>query len=116
MTDTSKAWVWGQYRGVVSEDEASAVPRPLLGGSPAEGGASNAAGSQYARRTRWGLFLATAMIVGLAFPKIAFLLLIFSLLMILSGFDPKRFEDFFNALPGGNLVLGALAIADAFLP
>ena len=104
MTDTSKAWVWSQYKGVVSE-EATATLLPLFGNSSAKGPKSNEVRAASAKRTAWGVFLAVAMIIGLAFPKIALLLLIFSGLMILSGFEPKRFDDFFNAVPGGSVVL-----------
>ena len=45
------------------------------------------------------------MMIGLIFPKIAFLLLIFSGLTILSGLDPKRFEGFFKAVPGGTTLI-----------
>jgi len=115
MTDTSKAWVWSQYKGVVSE-EATATLLPLFGNSSAKEPKSNEVGAASAKRTAWGVFLAVAMIIGLAFPKIALLLLIFSGLMILSGFEPKRFDDFFNAVPGGSVVLNILAMSDAFLP
>ena len=116
MTDTSKTWVWSQYKGGVSEEGATATPLPLFGNSSAKGTQSNEVGSASAKRTKWGVFLAVATIIGLIFPKIAFLLLIFSGLMILSGFEPKRFEDFFNAVPGGSIVLKILAMSDAFLP
>jgi hypothetical protein len=106
MTDISKAWVWSRYRGVVSEDHATAASLPLFGGT----------GSVSANRTKRGLFVAAAIMIGLIFPKIAFLLLIFSGLMILSGLEPKRFEDFFKAVPGGDLVLKILAVSDTMLP
>lgn len=109
MTDTSKAWVWSQYRAVVPEDRATANPLPLFGsGSPEEKGAPGG-------RTRRGAALAIAMIIGLFFPKIAFLLLIVSALMILSGLEPKRFEDFMQTLPGGGAVMKLLAIVEALL-
>jgi hypothetical protein len=106
MTDAPKAWIWSQYKAVVSEDRPSGAPLPFFG----------AAGSGLANRTKRGATLAAAMIVGLLFPKIAFLLLIFAGLMILSGLEPKRFEDFFNEIPGGGFVLRMMAIVDALIP
>ena len=106
MTEMSQAWVWSQYQGVVSGGSHPAAPLPLFG----------ATGFGSANRTKRGIFVATAMIIGLLFPKIAFLLLIFSGFLILSGLEPKRFEDFFNEVPGGSIVLRILAISDAILP
>ena len=103
MTETSKAWVWSQYQGVISEDRATAASLRLFGET----------GSASAYRTKRGFFVAAAMVIGLIFPKIAFLLLIFSGLMILSGLDSKRFESFFKAVPGGTLVLKILDMSDA---
>ncbi|RTL80202.1 MAG: hypothetical protein EKK29_19870 [Hyphomicrobiales bacterium] len=107
MTDTSKAWVWSQYCAVVPDDEATAKPLPLFGrGAPED--KSPTTGD----RTKRGLILAGAMIIGLFFPKIAFLLLVLSALMILSGLEPKRFEDFMETVPGGGVVLKILAISE----
>jgi hypothetical protein len=108
MTETSKAWVWSQYRGV-AEETAEATPLPLFGNSTAD------TGSASSKRIKWGTSLGVAMLVGLLFPKIAFLLLIFSGLLVLWGLEPKRFEDFFNGVPGVNIVLKILVIADAAL-
>jgi hypothetical protein len=106
MTDTPKAWIWSEYKGVVSEDRQTSAPLPLIGETVSGSG----------KRTSRGVSLAVAMIVGLLFPKIAFLLLIFAGLMIFSGLEPKRFEDFFTQIPGGQLVLGLLAVTDAIFP
>jgi hypothetical protein len=108
MTETSKAWVWSQYRGVAGET-AEATPLPLFRNSNAE------TGSDSSKRIKWGASVGVAMLVGLLFPKIAFLLLIFSGLLVLWGLEPKRFEDFLNGFPGGSIVLKILAIADAAL-
>jgi hypothetical protein len=111
MTETSKAWVWSQYRAVVTEDNADASPLPLFGNSPAGGVPSTSS-----KRIKWGASLAGAMLVGLLFPKLAFLLLIFAGLLVLSGMDPKRFEDFCNQVPGGSIVLKILDLSDVILP
>lgn len=105
MTDKPTAWVWSQYRAVVSDDEAAADPLPLFGGASGQSGG----------RTRRGAVLAAAMIVGLFFPKIAFLLLITAVLMVLSGLEPQRFEDFMQTMPGGGVILKILAMADTLL-
>ncbi len=109
MTDTSKAWVWSQYRAVVSEDKASANPLPLFGDASSDGTESSGG------RTRRGATLAIAMIIGLFFPKIAFLLLVVSVLMTLSGLEPKRFDDFMQTVPGGSVVLKILAVTESLL-
>jgi hypothetical protein len=110
MTETSKAWVWSHYKGVIG-DGAAADPLPLFGASIADGPASASS-----KRIKWGSSIALAMLVGLLFPKIALLLLIFAGLLVFSGMEPTRFEEFFKNLPGGNVVLKILAVADAFLP
>ncbi len=74
MTETSKAWVWTQYRGVISDNDSAATsPLPLFGDASA----------LPPSRTRRGGFLAITMLIGLLFPKIAFLLLVLSGLLIL---------------------------------
>jgi hypothetical protein len=104
MTETSKAWVWSQYKGVMDE---AAKPLPLFG-KPATLTPS--------KRIKWGASLAVAMLVGLLFPKTAFLLLIFAGLLILSAVAPDRFEDFFKQVPGGSVILQIVDFADAILP
>jgi hypothetical protein len=105
MTKSSKAWVWSQYHGVVPDDEGAAAPRPFFGDS----------GTPSGNRSRRGATIAAAMIIGLLFPKIAFLLLVFAVLMILSGMEPERFENFVKTVPGGAILLRLLDMADAAL-
>lgn len=105
MTDTPKAWVWSQYRAIVPDDAASANPLPLFGGGSGQSGS----------RTRRGAVLAAAMVVGLFFPKIAFLLLVIAVLMIFSGLEPKRFDDFMEAVPGGAIIQKIVDVADSLL-
>jgi hypothetical protein len=107
MKGQGEAWVWSEYRGVVDSKEGDAAPLPLFGAT---------GGSATAKRTSWGVAFALAMGLGLFFPKIAFLLLILAALMIASGLAPEAFEEFFNGLPGGSLVLKLLAVVDALLP
>jgi hypothetical protein len=107
MTETSKAWVWSQYKGVMDEGNAAAKPLPLFG---------NLATSTPSKRIKWGASLAVAMLVGLLFPKTALLLLIFAGLLVLSGVAPDRFEDFFKQIPGGSIILKIVDVADAILP
>ncbi len=107
MTETSKAWVWSQYKAVMDDDDAAAKPLPLFG---------NPATSTPSKRIKWGGSLAVAMLVGLLFPKTAFLLLIFAGLLVLSGVAPDRFEEFFKQVPGGTVILKIVDVADAILP
>jgi hypothetical protein len=111
MAETSKAWVWTQYKAVLIEETAEATPQPLFGNSPTAGGATTSI-----KRIKWGASLTVAMLVGLIFPKTAFLLLIFAGLLTLSGVDPKRFEAFCNQVPGGSIILKVLDLSDAILP
>jgi hypothetical protein len=106
MTDTPEAWIWSQYKGVLSEDRQTSAPLPLFGETVSVSG----------KRTSRGVSLAVAMIVGLLFPKIAFLLLIFAGIMIFSGLEPERFEDFCSQIPGGQFILKLLALTDALIP
>jgi hypothetical protein len=107
MNETSKAWVWSQYKGVMDENSAAAKPLPLFGDPTT---------STPSRRIKWGGSLAVAMLVGLLFPKTAFLLLIFAGLLVLSGVAPDRFEEFFKQVPGGSIILKIVDFADAILP
>ncbi len=107
MTETSKAWVWSQYKGVMDADNAAAKPLPLFG---------NPATSTPSKRIKWGASLAVAILVGLLFPKTAFLLLIFAALLVLSGLAPDRFEEFFKQVPGGTIILKLIDFADVILP
>jgi hypothetical protein len=107
MTETSKAWVWNHYKGVVDENNAAIKPVPLFG---------NPTASTPSKRIKWGSSLAVAMLVGLLFPKTAFLLLIFAGLLVLSGVAPDRFEEFFKQVPGGSIILKIVDFADAILP
>lgn len=109
MTEISKAWVWTQYKGV-AEDHSQGGALPLFGAS------SDGAASAASKRLKWGASLAAAMLVGLIFPKIAFLLLIFAGLLVLSGMEPTRFENFCKEIPGGSFILKILALADVVLP
>ena len=110
MAVKGEAWVWSQYKGVIgSQAEPPASPLPLFGAatnSPTFG----------AKRSKWGGAMALAMIIGLFLPKIAGLLLLLSLLMVVSGWEPERAEAFFKTVPGGGLALGLLALIDAILP
>lgn len=107
MIETSKAWVWSQYKGVMDDDHSAAKPLPLFG---------NSASSTPSKRIKWGSSLAVAMMVGLLFPKTAFLLLIFAGLLVLSGVAPDRFEEFCKQVPGGSAIRKIVDVADAILP
>ncbi len=109
MTDTSKAWVWSQYCAVAPDQKPAEGPLPLFGGSSA------AETDSPGGRTRRGAVLALAMVIGLFFPKIAFLLLVLAVLLVLSGMEPGRFENFMNAVPGGGAISKLVSTLDAVL-
>jgi len=111
MAGDKDAWVWSQYRGVTGGDDAASEPLPLFGSG--SGGDPEALAR---KRLGWGAALTGAMITGLFFPKIAAIVLIVSVLMLISGVEPERFEQLCGMLPGGKAVLGLLAFVDGLLP
>lgn len=108
MNEQGTAWVWSQYRGLIT-DEASAEPLSLFGRTAAPEGDERG-------RLRRGAALAAAMTIGLFFPKIAGALLLVSALMLISGVEPERFDQFCRNIPGGGVILGVLAFVDSVLP
>ena len=99
MTDTSKAWVWASYQGVVRDDSAKeptqthgqipaedrVVPlRPLKNRSEAMGQNSTAA------RTKFGIAIAASVLVGAFFPLISFALFMIAVLQTLKNYGGRR--------------------------
>lgn len=63
-------------------------------------------------RTKYGIVLGVGVLAGFLFPLIALLLLVTAGLMIASGKEPQKTEQFLNGFPGGNYVIKALTQID----
>lgn len=107
------AWVWSQYKGEflqttsgrewASQATAARATRP--------GGAIMV----LSNRTKRGIIVAVAVIVGLTSVWLAALLLVLAAVLISWGQEPKRTEGFVGGLPYGNYLLKALAQLDLLL-
>jgi hypothetical protein len=123
MTDVSKAWVWANYQGVVQDnsanestqmkdaDEDRVVRFRTIKNSRSDAMGQNAPGA----RTKFGLVIAVSILIGAFFKFIAFLLFLVAALLIASGKEPQKTEDFLASLPGGDYFIKALAIIDGWL-
>jgi hypothetical protein len=123
MTDISKAWVWTSYQGVVQDNSATGstqmkgatddrvVPFKTIKNSRSEAMGQNASGI----RTKFGLAIAASLLIGAFFKLIGFLLFLIAALLIASGKEPQKTQDFLASLPGGDYVIKALARVDGWL-
>jgi hypothetical protein len=118
MSDISKAWVWNSYRGVV--DAAAETAGAKAGGKDTtevvrlrtvSSSGQRASGA----RTKFGIAIATSVLIGAFFPMIALLLFLIAALLIVSGREPEKTKEVFAGLPGGDLVEKALGHIDAWL-
>jgi hypothetical protein len=125
MTDVSKAWVWASYQGVV-QDNSTKGSTQIQSQSPAEdweapfrkiqNSRSEAMGQNVpGTRTKFGLAIAVSILIGAFFKLIALALFLVAALLIASGKEPQKTEDFLASLPGGEYVIKALARVDAWL-
>jgi hypothetical protein len=125
MTDETKAWVWESYHGVVQDnggkassqthsqggDEDRVVPFRTAKNSRSDAMGQNAPDV----RTKFGIAIAASVLIGAFFPLIAFALFLIAALLIASGKEPQKTENFLASLPGGDYVIKALARVDAWL-
>jgi Pyruvate/2-oxoacid:ferredoxin oxidoreductase gamma subunit len=125
MTDVSKAWVWASYQGVV-EDISPERSTHKQNQSPAEdrvvpfrtvkNSRSEAMGQNSTRaRTKFGLAIAISIMVGAFFKLIALALFLIAVLLVVSGREPQKTQEFLANLPGGNHIIKALARVDGWL-
>jgi hypothetical protein len=124
MTDLSKAWVWVSYQGVV-QDDSSKGSTHKQSQSPAEDrvvpfrtikNRSEAMGQKATEaRTKFGLAIAVSILIGAFFKLVALLLFLVAALLIASGREPQKTQDFLASLPGGDYVIKALARVDGWL-
>lgn len=66
-------------------------------------------------RTKYGIILGVGVLAGFLFPLLALLLLVTAGLMVASGKEPQKTEEFLNGFPGGNYILKALTQIDDIL-
>jgi hypothetical protein len=123
MADASKAWVWANYQGVVQDncvdgstqmkgtDEDRVVPFKAIKNSRSDAMGQNATGA----RTKFGLAIAASILIGAFFPLIALALFLIAVLLVVSGKEPQKTQEFLASLPGGDYVIKALARLDGWL-
>jgi|APDOM4702015073_1054812.scaffolds.fasta_scaffold153312_1 hypothetical protein len=125
MADVSKAWVWASYQGVVQDSSAKGrtsqeglnavedrvVPFRTIKNSRSEAMGQNATGA----RTKFGLAIAISVLIGAFFKLIALVLFLVAALLIASGKEPQKTEEFLASIPGGDYVIKALARVDGWL-
>jgi hypothetical protein len=125
MADVSKAWVWASYQGVVQDSSAKGrtsqeglnavedrvAPFRTIKNSRSEAMGQNATGA----RTKFGLAIAISVLIGAFFKLIALVLFLVAALLIASGKEPQKTEEFLASIPGGDYVIKALARVDGWL-
>jgi hypothetical protein len=125
MSDLSQAWVWARYRGVVSDDSTKG-PTPTAVDDSAEDRVVDFRAVQNSRReamtqkvtetrAKFGLAIAGSILIGAFFPLIALVLFLVAALLIASGKEPQKTQDFLAGLPGGDHAIKALAQVDRWL-
>jgi hypothetical protein len=125
MTDRSKAWVWESYQGVVQDGDAkgstrnenqSTADERVVSFRTVKNSRSDAMGrSAPEARTKFGIAIAASVLIGAFFPLIAFALFLIASLLVVSGREPKKTEEFLAGLPGGNFGIKASASIDRWL-
>ena len=125
MSEQPQAWVWSQYKGVISDanrqpgqsatpiarDKDRVIPLKLVHTTDAAPATRNAKPNRF----KYGLLLLVAVLSGLLFPIAALLLIAVAGLLIASGKEPKKTEEFLASLPGGNLLNNLLSQCDRLL-
>lgn len=125
MSEGSKAWVWSQYQGVVS-DQTTASSSEGPSQRPKEenveqlkprlaSAQDKVQGKTGPVRAKYGYLIAGSVIVGLFFPMIAIVLLAIAALLIFSGREPRRAQEILDSIPAGAYISRALDSIDSFL-
>ena len=125
MSDQSKAWVWSQYQGIITQntakpakptsnepfDEERVVPfKPIK-----QEAFDSKTGKAINNRTKYGIMVAVAVLSGMFLPLISIFLLVIAGLLIASGREPKKTEELMSSLPGGNYAISLLYKIDSLL-
>jgi len=66
-------------------------------------------------RAKFGLAIAGSILVGAFFPLMALALFLVAALLIASGKEPQKTQDFLAGLPGGDYAIKALTQVDRWL-
>lgn len=125
MSEPIEAWVWTSYRGVIRDDNEKkslslkdddrakdrVVQFKTIQNSRSEAMGTNATDARY----KFGVTIAASILVGAFFPLIALGLFLVAALLIASGKEPKKTQDFLAGLPGGEHAIKALAQVDRWL-
>ncbi len=125
MTELSKAWVWSSYQGVVQDHstkgsaptqiegsaEGRVVPFRAITNSRRDAMGRNLTGA----RTKFGLAIGISILIGAFFKLIALALFLIAVLLVVSGREPQKTEEFLAGLPGGDYLVKTLARIDEWL-
>lgn len=125
MPEISKAWVWASYQGVVQDHSTKGsahtqsqdstrervVPFRAVMNSRSDAMGRNSTGA----RTKFGLAIGISILIGAFFKLIALALFLIAILLVVSGREPQKTEEFLAGLPGGDYLINALARIDGWL-
>jgi len=125
MSEQSKAWVWSQYKGFITDSveekpqqtsHASYINDRVVPIRPKPEEAFDRGDKVMTiNRAKYGILIAVAVLAGLFFPLLAIVLLAIAGLLIASGREPQKTEEFLASIPGGNYVTGLLRQFDSLL-
>ncbi len=124
MTKLSKAWVWESYQGVVQNSrkgtaptqshdaaEERVVPLRAIKNSSRDAMGRNLTEA----RTKLGLVIGSSILIGAFFKLIALAVFLIAVLLVVSGREQRKTEEFLASLPGGDYLIKALARVDGWL-
>lgn len=125
MSEPTKAWVWATYRGVLDDDndqKSTSVKNDGLAKDRVvtfrtiQNSRSEAMGPNVTdTRFKFGVAIAASILIGAFFPLIALALFLVAALLIASGKEPRKTQEFLAGLPGGDYAIKALAQVDRWL-
>ena len=125
MSEPTKAWVWATYLGVLDDDNDKkstsvkndglandrVVPFKTVQNSRSEAMGPNVTDTRF----KFGVAIAASILIGAFFPLIALALFLVAALLIASGKEPRKTQEFLAGLPGGDYAIKALAQVDRWL-
>lgn len=119
MADTSKAWIWEQYQGVVEEtakhNSDSSDDRVVRFQTIKGSRVGNMDQRSNEARAKFGAAIAISIFVGAFFPTVAILLFAVAVLLVASGKEPERTTEVLGKLPVGEHIAKALNHVDRWL-
>ncbi len=66
-------------------------------------------------RTKLGLVIGSSILIGAFFKLIALAVFLIAVLLVVSGREQRKTEEFLASLPGGDYLIKALARVDGWL-